>query len=71
MAGQRRFHVTIRRNYCKQCSVCVEFCPTGVFDLDVEGYPVPARTEACTGCHLCVYRCPDFALDVEEKTAGE
>lgn len=72
MAGKKQFKVTVRRNYCKQCAVCVEFCPTKVFDFDSIGYPVPARPEACIGCNLCVLRCPDFAIDVEaqEEKAG-
>lgn len=57
--------ITVRRPYCKQCAICVEFCPKKVFALDAEGYPEVIDARSCTGCLLCELRCPDFAIDVE------
>jgi 2-oxoglutarate ferredoxin oxidoreductase subunit delta len=60
--------VFIKRERCKGCGFCVEFCPTHVLTMDKEinqkGYhpPVIVDLEACTGCDLCGLYCPDFAI---------
>jgi 2-oxoglutarate ferredoxin oxidoreductase subunit delta len=67
MAGTRRgerFQVSVNRDWCKGCSICVAFCPTQVLGLDGEEKAVVLRPEACTGCRLCELRCPDFAISV-------
>lgn len=57
--------VEIIENYCKGCSICVEFCPTRVFEMD--GFLAKiVRPEACIKCMLCELRCPDFAVKVHE-----
>lgn len=59
--------VTVRREWCKACGICVEFCPKKVFDTDEEGRPVIARPEACTLCQICEQLCPDFAMRVRRE----
>lgn len=60
--------VEIKREVCKGCSFCVEFCPTGALELDstynAKGYhpPILAHPDKCTGCDLCGLFCPDFAI---------
>jgi 2-oxoglutarate ferredoxin oxidoreductase subunit delta len=60
--------VEINENLCKGCEICIEFCPTDVFEksgkLNRKGYylPVIAREEACTGCLLCELMCPEFGI---------
>jgi len=62
--------VIIRREWCKACGICIEFCPRKVFEADEEGHPVIAHPEACSLCKICQQLCPDFALDVRgEKRA--
>jgi 2-oxoglutarate ferredoxin oxidoreductase subunit delta len=60
--------VEINENLCKGCEICIEFCPTDVFEksgkLNRKGYylPVIAREEACTGCRICELMCPEFGI---------
>jgi len=61
-----RGHVTIFSNWCKGCSICVSFCPTGVLVLDEDEHPVVAYPEKCTACHWCDTHCPDFAIVVKK-----
>ena len=49
---------------CTQCGTCEEVCPTNVFDLGADGYPVIARQEECHSCFLCEAHCPGDALYV-------
>jgi len=66
-------HIEITENLCKGCDICIEFCPTGVFDksskLNRRGYylPVVARVEDCTGCLICDLMCPEMAIIIEES----
>ena len=65
---------------CKECGLCVEFCPEGeVLELQ-DGRVRVVTLQACTGCGQCELRCPDFAIRVTRKgkrkksrarTAGE
>ena len=57
--------ITINRQWCKQCGICVAFCPKKVFELDENTRPVSARAQDCIGCKLCEKRCPDLAIKVE------
>jgi len=63
--------IRIDKKFCKACGICIEFCPTKVFDADEFGYPVVARLDACTGCKLCEDRCPDLAIEVIEEKKEE
>jgi 2-oxoglutarate ferredoxin oxidoreductase subunit delta len=56
--------VTLDRDLCKACGICIALCPEEVFDRDGQGYPVIARPDDCTSCLLCELHCPDFALEV-------
>ena len=50
---------------CTGCAVCVEVCPTDVFEFDaVSRLPVVARQEECHTCFLCEAHCPADALFV-------
>lgn len=62
--------VTIERDRCKGCELCVEACPEGVLDmtrdLNARGYffAAPVRPWNCIGCRLCVVACPDVAVSL-------
>lgn len=68
VAKKIRGSVEIKREACKGCAFCVEFCPTGALVLDqgynLKGYhpPTLAKPDQCTGCDLCGLYCPDFAI---------
>ena len=66
---------------CVKCDICVEVCPTNVFDKGPEGFPIIARQADCQTCFLCEAYCPADALyvasdahrqvEVDEKTLIE
>ncbi len=55
---------------CKECGLCISFCPTGVLvrgnEYNARGYRyvVPENIEKCIGCRICEYICPDMAIFV-------
>ena len=60
-----RGEVFIFAKWCKGCHICVEFCPTQVFEFDKEkNTPIIVAPENCTGCHFCDTHCPDLAIVV-------
>jgi NAD-dependent dihydropyrimidine dehydrogenase PreA subunit len=48
---------------CTSCDICVNVCPTNVFDK-TDGIPVIARQGDCQTCFLCELYCPEDALYV-------
>jgi NAD-dependent dihydropyrimidine dehydrogenase PreA subunit len=48
---------------CTACDICVNVCPTNVFDK-TDGIPVIARQNDCQTCFLCELYCPEDALYV-------
>ncbi len=57
--------ISINKDWCKGCGICIDFCPVKVFIRDIDGKPVVKNEDKCTGCMLCSLRCPDFAIEVE------
>jgi len=55
---------------CVQCDICVEVCPTNVFDPVPGGAPVIARFDDCQTCFLCEAYCPADALYVAANATG-
>src|SRR5512142_1947225 len=50
---------------CRSCSLCVEICPTHVFDLDETSKQAKANRSAdCIGCCSCEYICPSRCVSV-------
>jgi len=73
------YEVVIRREFCKGCGLCVEFCPEGKFFMrkkpdkrGVQLADVDPGTR-CTGCRQCVMICPDAAVELYrlEAVAGD
>ena len=61
-----RGQVFIYGKWCKGCTICVKFCPTGVLEMDGTGeHPFVAHPEFCTACHFCDTHCPDLAIVVK------
>jgi NAD-dependent dihydropyrimidine dehydrogenase PreA subunit len=44
---------------CTSCDICVNVCPTNVFDK-TDGIPVIARQNDCQTCFLCELYCPQM-----------
>ena len=65
--------VTIEKNRCKGCGLCVNTCPKKVLAMSKEindkGYffACPENQPACTGCRFCAFMCPDVAISIEQE----
>lgn len=57
--------VTIEAPMCKQCGICVAFCPKDVLKADAEGNVSVADPAACSGCLMCELLCPELAINVD------
>ncbi len=57
--------LSVNREWCKSCGICIEFCPKDVLVPDDQEKPVPENIDDCIKCGLCELRCPDFAITVE------
>jgi 2-oxoglutarate ferredoxin oxidoreductase subunit delta len=76
-AGTLLAPLSIARDRCKGCSLCVEVCPKHVLALDESvvnrlGYH-PVRlldAGACTSCVLCARVCPDSVFTVFAPARG-
>ena len=68
--------ITIDRELCKGCYLCVSVCPNQVIaisdELNEKGY-YPVRftgadgkkeNKGCTGCAMCATICPDIVIEV-------
>ncbi|NWF96525.1 MAG: 4Fe-4S binding protein [Candidatus Thorarchaeota archaeon] len=70
--------LVILQEQCKQCGLCVEFCPKNVLCLDTTKYnrrgyhPVKACDyEACVNCEFCERICPDMAIFLADRDEAE
>lgn len=59
--------VFIKKDHCKGCELCIEFCPKSVLarskGFNVKGYHYPVVTNGeCINCRLCVTVCPEYAI---------
>jgi 2-oxoglutarate ferredoxin oxidoreductase subunit delta len=63
--------VSIDRNRCKGCELCIGACPQSVLamstKINIKGY-FPAEVKEpyrCIGCRMCALTCPDVAIDID------
>jgi NAD-dependent dihydropyrimidine dehydrogenase PreA subunit len=54
----------VSHSRCIECNVCVDVCPTNVFDAVPGAPPKIARQDDCQTCFLCEAYCPVDALYV-------
>jgi NAD-dependent dihydropyrimidine dehydrogenase PreA subunit len=52
--------ISIDRQACDGCGLCVESCPTGA--LQLVGKLIQVDNSLCEGCYTCVDVCPQEAL---------
>jgi len=55
-------YLYIKKNWCKRCYICVEFCPKKVYVIGSDGYPEIEDINKCVECRLCLALCPDYAI---------
>ncbi|MCP4009238.1 MAG: 4Fe-4S dicluster domain-containing protein [Proteobacteria bacterium] len=56
--------LSIDKDWCKGCGICVAFCPKQVLELNHKDKSEVVRIEDCIACMLCELRCPDLAIQV-------
>jgi 2-oxoglutarate ferredoxin oxidoreductase subunit delta len=62
--------ITINKDKCKGCLLCISFCPKGLIivdkDLNRRGIkPVRfKKSQECMGCTMCALICPDCCIEV-------
>lgn len=57
--------VAIEEKGCRDCSLCVEICPTKVFEQDkTRSVAAVARSQDCIGCTSCQFICPSRCITV-------
>ncbi|ANW65607.1 4Fe-4S ferredoxin [Mycobacterium sp. djl-10] len=56
---------------CIACDMCIDVCPTRVFDRGEDGVPVIARHDSCQTCFQCEAYCPTDALFVAPMVQPE
>jgi len=55
--------ITIHEPSCRGCELCVEVCPTEVFEMDREKGVCRVKVpEDCIACLSCSYICPSGAI---------
>jgi 2-oxoglutarate ferredoxin oxidoreductase subunit delta len=59
--------VHIEEAGCRDCGLCVEICPTEVFEEETgKGLAKVTHQEDCIGCTSCVYLCPSHCVSVTD-----
>lgn len=55
---------------CVLCRLCVDFCPTGAFELTRNHYTyLTFKPSDCIGCGLCTRLCPTEAISFQPESA--
>lgn len=58
----------VSESRCIKCNVCVNVCPTNVFDSVPNAAPTIARQSDCQTCYMCELYCPVDALYVAPES---
>jgi 2-oxoglutarate ferredoxin oxidoreductase subunit delta len=59
---KNNLEIKIKKDWCKGCGICVEFCPKKVLGFDEHGKVEMIDRDNCIKCGQCEMRCPDFAI---------
>ncbi len=73
MKVKERVIVSIDREFCKGCGLCVRICPKQVLAIadtfNSKGYypAIVTQEDRCVGCGFCAQVCPDVAISVYKE----
>ncbi|MGM0404740.1 MAG: 4Fe-4S dicluster domain-containing protein [Thermoplasmatota archaeon] len=73
----KNLKITIDRELCTGCGICIRFCPKDVLgesdELNQYGnhYAEVKDLDSCIECRRCELYCPDFAISVETEEEKE
>ena len=63
-------HITINKNKCKSCYLCIDVCPKGLIKvgntIGKTGERIVEfddKNNACLACAQCAMICPDIAIE--------
>ncbi len=62
--------IDVHEQSCRGCELCIDICPTKVFELDSDKrLCVVKHAEDCIACLSCAYICPSNAITHTEYHA--
>ncbi len=65
MINSTNFISIIDKDSCVGCGTCVEKCPVGAIELNVDD-KAERNSDWCIGCGVCVHFCPENAISLKE-----
>ena len=60
--------ITIDKEKCIKCGLCIEDCVSKCIEQDEEDFPIMKHEERCLKCQHCLMICPKGALSFNDKT---
>jgi len=55
--------IVVHEQSCRGCELCIDICPTKVFELDTKKrLCVVKHADDCIACLSCAYICPSNAI---------
>lgn len=54
--------ISVDKDKCTHCGLCISDCTTGCIDFDSENFPKTVDEKRCISCQHCLAICPTGAL---------
>ena len=63
--------ITVDKEKCAQCGLCVNDCVSKCMDMTKDNYPYMKNEAACLKCQHCMMICPTGALSFNDINPEE